>query len=73
MKPQRLNASCLIYPDDWRKIVWDLFITAILVASCLLTPAAIAFDWNDLGIVWLSYSMDILFLIDLILSFFTCV
>lgn len=43
----------------------------MLVTSCIQTPAAIAFDWNDPFTVYSSYVIDICFLIDLVLTFFS--
>jgi hypothetical protein len=33
----------LIYPEDEWKANWDLFITLVLVYTCVATPANIAF------------------------------
>ena len=32
------EASCLIYPQNYYKANWDMFIAAILLYSCLTTP-----------------------------------
>lgn len=33
----------LFYPEDYWKVNWDLFITCILLVSCMVTPWRIAF------------------------------
>lgn len=63
----------MIYPDNNKKDVWDLFMTIILLTSCVVTPYEIAFE-NDIsehisGIQIFDWSMDILFLIDMIVIF----
>ena len=35
MKPARTINSCLIYPEDYYKSTWDLFITIMLVVTCI--------------------------------------
>ena len=51
---------------------WDLFILVLIIASCLLIPFQIAFrhvtDWSGTEIVYL---IDLFFLIDIVLNFFT--
>ena len=34
----------MIYPDNHKKEVWDLFMTIILLISCVVTPVEIAFE-----------------------------
>jgi voltage-gated potassium channel len=54
------------------RIGWDLLILALIIVSCLLIPFQIAFrhvtDWSGTEIVYL---IDIFFLIDIFLNFFT--
>jgi hypothetical protein len=54
------------------RIGWDLFILALIIASCILIPFQIAFqhvnDWRGTEIVYLIY---LFFLIDIVLNFFT--
>jgi voltage-gated potassium channel len=54
------------------RIFWDLFILVLIIASCLLIPFQIAFrhvaDWRGTEIIYL---IDIFFLIDIVLNFFT--
>ena len=39
----------LFYPEDQNKVYWDLFITLILLISCLITPWRIAFGEVDIN------------------------
>jgi voltage-gated potassium channel len=54
------------------RIGWDLIILVLVIASCLLIPFQIAFqhgtDWRGTEIVYL---IDLFFLIDIVLNFFT--
>jgi len=54
------------------RIVWDLIILVLIITSCLLIPFHIAFDhvtdWRAAGIIYL---IDLFFLIDIFLNFFT--
>lgn len=34
---------CIVYPDDVRKNYWDLFMTFVLLITCLITPWHISF------------------------------
>lgn len=34
----------MIYPDNHNKEVWDLFMTIVLLVSCVITPVEIAFE-----------------------------
>ena len=54
------------------KGLWDLLMTVVLLTSCVITPIDIAFrgvghDKNNEG--WLAYAIDILFLIDMFITF----
>ena len=65
---------CLIYPENPRKSTWDLFITLVLLVSCFSTPYIIAFSdakSNNLSEKILEITIDILFLIDIIIIFNT--
>lgn len=65
------NAT-LLYPDSNFKANWDLIVSLILLATCILTPLNFAFQ-DDLdqiaGIVATNYIIDILFFFDIIINF----
>lgn len=60
----------VIYPEDSFKNNWDLFITFILIMTCIVTPIRIAFyESDDLKWTVINYTIDGLFFIDIIVSF----
>lgn len=62
----------MIYPENDHKANWDFFMTVVLIFTCVVTPYRIALVEND-TIEWsvLNYSIDALFLIDIIIIFNT--
>ena len=69
MKPYKY---LILLPDDGFKIKWDLLITILLLFVFFVTPYRIAFVSTD-NIVWtiVDLSIDFMFLIDIILNFFS--
>lgn len=61
----------LFYPEDSPKQYWDLFITLILLISCIIVPYRIAFGEIEEPLQWkmINYSIDSFFTIDIILIF----
>lgn len=60
----------LIYPDEKNKEAWDLFMTFILLITCVLTPYNIAFVPNEDITSWIvSCAIDVLFAIDMLVIF----
>ena len=68
------KGSWLLYPEDPHKVSWDLFITLILMISCILTPYNIAFIDDPEPLHWMiiNYTIDTLFAIDIIVIFQSC-
>jgi len=67
------KGSWLLYPEDQNKVSWDLFITLILMISCILTPYNIAFiDEEPLSWKIVNITIDSLFAIDIIIIFQSC-
>ena len=62
----------IIYPEYMHKIIWDIFMSFILVLSCVLTPVDLAFpsirDQNK-GYDTFMYTIDFLFLCDILTTF----
>lgn len=51
---------------------WNLFITFVLLFTCCVTPARIAFvEQDDEVWTWINNAIDLMFLIDIIIIFFT--
>lgn len=66
------SSTCLIDPTNDYKVNWDIFITAVLLFSCLVTPVQIALlDSVDGAQEVMNYVIDSLFLIDILLIFNT--
>jgi hypothetical protein len=63
----------MIYPDNHTKELWDLFMTIVLLVSCVITPLEIAFEPDMTvkisGIQIFDWVMDSLFLADIIIIF----
>ena len=62
---------CIFYPEDDSKIRWDLLMTAVLISSCVITPYRIAFGPIVDDPTWtaVSYTIDSLFFIDMLVMF----
>jgi len=64
----------IIYPENRHKSGWDLFMTVVLILTCIMTPLSIAFsdsdNADDSGFD-IDYVIDTLFLIDIIIIFNT--
>lgn len=73
MKHRADKKPWILYPEDQSKTYWDIFITMILLITCLLTPWRIAFGEEKDPIEWqvISYTIDFMFLIDIIVIFFS--
>ena len=62
----------MMYPDQNSKIFWDLFVSIILLLSCLITPFDLAFPQiadEYKGYYFFTMSIDFLFLVDIIINF----
>lgn len=61
----------IILPDDPFKLKWDLFVTLVLLAVFFISPYRIAFT-EDNPLIWtiIDQTIDFIFFIDLILTFF---
>lgn len=63
----------IIYPENELKSYWDIFMTIILIISCITTPLRLAFaDEHELEF-WIIANaiIDSMFLIDMLLTFFS--
>lgn len=62
----------IIYPEDNLKNLWDAISSIALLTTCFLTPFNLAFS-NEVDMInwylWLNYSIDIIFAIDIIVIF----
>ena len=66
--------ECIIYPDNFNKIIWDIIICIFLVMSCILTPVDLAYPnyrVNSANYSAFLYFIDFVFFFDLIVTFFS--
>ena len=64
--------SCIILPTSRIKLAWDIFILVLLLFVSILVPFRLAFFPADDKTWVLTYSIiDLFFLIDIVLTFFT--
>ena len=73
--PTQGNASsCIIMRSNKCKLAWDIFVLIILLVVSMVVPVRLAFAEHD-PLSWtLAYTVaDIIFAIDLILTFFTSI
>ena len=63
----------LLFPDNKHKQRWDLWVSFLVILSCILTPWRIAFIDSDDSFWWilLDTLIDTFFLVDIVLNFFT--
>ena len=62
----------MTYPTDQGKTFWDIFMTIILLITCILTPLQLAYSDDDDNMPWISttnYIIDGLFAVDMIVIF----
>jgi hypothetical protein len=65
-----LASKCLVHPHSNGKMVWDLFIAVLILFSVVIVPYRIAFAVDVSGaMLVLDYMIDLLFGMDIILSF----
>ena len=71
MSHRKNKKEWLFYPEDDSKAIWDLFITFVLLASCLITPFNIAFGSLQDSFEWIviNYTIDFFFFFDILVIF----
>ena len=72
MKERQNRKRYMLYPEDEIKGQWDVFITLVLLFTCITTPARIAFDNDDdIEVGWETtrWIVDFFFLVDIIINF----
>ena len=65
----------IIYPDDNFKVLfWDITISLVLLITCFVTPINLAFSDEVEVVEWyviFTYTLDLVFLLDIIINFFS--
>ena len=60
----------MIYPDDEFKNNWDMFVSAVLILTCVVTPVRIVFVENEpIGWIIVNNLVDFIFLMDIVFTF----
>jgi hypothetical protein len=59
----------ILYPEDKLKNSWDLFMTVILLFTCIETPYDIAFASNEIVFNLVNTIIDLMFLMDILVIF----
>ena len=61
----------IIYPENKQKGIWDLFMTLVLIITCIMTPLNIAFNEDNIDETSkvLDNIIDLLFCMDIIVIF----
>jgi hypothetical protein len=64
----------MLYPDDTFFMYWDMYISIILLISCMITPLNFAFQVELESIQWYvncGWAIDIFFAIEIVLTYNT--
>jgi len=69
MRARVFRKNYIIYPEDDWKGKWDLYITVILIFTCLATPYLISFDAETQVWICANYTIDLCFFVDIVLNF----
>ena len=69
----RKRMFCLIRPRNPHKVTWDMWVGVLIVYSVLIIPFRIAYNVKNTGTwwMWLDYTIDFFFFVDMALCFFT--
>lgn len=76
MRHRIKRKSCLLYPEDRNKVIWDFIVTLNLLVMCIYTPFSVAFTLlNSADSLTTSQIihiiMDVIFGIDIVIVFFS--
>ena len=72
--PTQHTGKCIIMPNNPVKICWDVLVLILLLAVSIIVPMRLAFAESEpLGWFIFYITSDVIFFIDIILSFFTAV
>ena len=70
MTERKNQKPWIIYPENRYKGIWDLFMTLVLIITCIQTPLDIAFDGDDSAFSeYLDLTINLLFLFDIFVIF----
>ena len=72
MTQRKGKKKLMFYPEDKYKGYWDLFMTLVLLVTCINTPINIAFSTSTASAITddlFSFVVDLLFLLDIFVIF----
>lgn len=67
-----INPLPVIHPYRKSLLVWQMLLLVIIIYNCLYVPYELAFEKIDFC-VWLDYISDGIFVVDIIVTFHTCI
>ena len=59
MRKRKERKKCMFYPEDTFKTNWDLYVTIILIFTCISTPYLISFETDTTGWKVINYFIDV--------------
>ena len=72
--PTNGKTKCIIAANNPYKIMWDILVLFLVILVSIIVPIRLAFDTSEpIGWVIFYTLTDIIFLVDIILTFFTSV
>ena len=66
-----VNKSWLIDPHSWFKKLWDLVMLFLTLYAATIVPYSIAFGEDGLDYDYFELAVDVFFILDMIITFFT--
>ena len=68
---KKTRKKFILYSDNKFKIIWDIIVSIILMAACIMTPVNLAFSDMEQNMAWytLEIIIDCLFLGDIFVNF----
>ena len=74
---KRVRAAGLIHPRSFRKFVFDIFIFMAILYLMFMVPLDVVMDIEPFsissGLFWVSRVLDVMFITDLVLNFYTAI
>ena len=72
-KAPKRRVGCMFHQDSQFKFGWDIMMTALLLVICFCMPIHLAFKNEDNYWCWSYFSIDTLFVVDIVFTFFTTI
>ena len=74
LAPSQITSKWIIRANNTYKIIWDVFVLGLVLCVSLVVPTRLAFATSE-SVGWFIFYVcsDIIFFIDIVLTFFTTV